>query len=454
MGFAATWSNLAIVRASCAKRLWLGSAGVAVFIATVWTAHALAPQPRPSESGFGLDFIAFYTAGSFVEQGRLTDLYHLDAVHQFQKELAAANHFDLGRAYGPWWNPPFYALVFEPLAKLPYRAASGVWIAINLICFAIACILLCRLLPAKTRWRTWALIPVLTILSAPFILAVSHAQNTCTSLLLLTTTVMLWRRRRAMAAGLVGGLMFYKPQLAAIVALVLVIDLGGRALAGYAITGAALLMINLVALPGTLTDYLHRLPENVHAFQTGTLYPWEQHVTLKAFWRLLLQGHSVGDAVPAVTLLWIVTAAMIAVMLIAAAVRTRIALRTSQDDPKSSHRRDRLIIATIVAMPLLMPFYFDYDLLLLTVPAVLFAAGCIQQKHGSRSSADRWIVVNWIALYLWQMINDEFAGKFHLNVSVLLLTTLASMLIRHMGRSDSQRIDDSETHDAPLRRAA
>ena len=30
--------------------------------------------------------------------------------------------------------------------------------------------------------------------------------------------------------------------------------------------------------------------------------------------------------------------------------------------------RDRLIAATIVATPLLMPFYFDYDLLLLSVP--------------------------------------------------------------------------------------
>jgi hypothetical protein len=454
MGFSQRWSNLAIVRASWAKRLWLGAAGVAVFIATVWTAHALAPKPGTHDAGFGLDFIAFYTAGSFVEQGRLVDLYNLDAVHQFQRELATANYFDIGRAYGPWWNPPFYALVFKPLATLPYRVASAIWIGLNLICFAFACVLLCRFLPEKARWQSWALVPVVTMLSAPFILAFSHAQNTCTSLLLLVATVTFWRKGRALIAGVVGGLLFYKPQLAALLALVLVIDLGWRALAGYAITGATLLAINLIALPGTLSDYLYRLPKNVTAFQTGTLYPWEQHVTLKAFWRLLLQGHSLGDATPAVTILWILTAAIIAVMLIAAAVRTRSTRGTSEYDPQIPSRRDRLIIATIVSTPLLMPFYFDYDLLLLAVPAVLFATHFVGQQHRAHSKSDRWILANWIALYIWQMVNDEVARKFHLNVSVLLLASLALMLITRIGRSEIRRVRDSEVDDASLRRAA
>jgi hypothetical protein len=189
MGLAARWSNLSIVRASWTKRLWLAAAGIAIFIATIWTTRALTSRSGSQGSGFGLDFIAFYTAGSFVDQGRLGDLYNLEAVHQFQRQVAGANHFDIGRAYGPWWNPPFYALVFKPLARLAYPAALIVWITLNLICFGVACVLLCRLLPERTNWRYRALVPVLTILSAPFILAVSHAQNACTSLLLLVVTV-------------------------------------------------------------------------------------------------------------------------------------------------------------------------------------------------------------------------------------------------------------------------
>ncbi len=38
-----------------------------------------------------------------------------------------------------------------------------------------------------------------------------------------------------------------------------------------------------------------------------------------------------------------------------------------------------LIAATVASTPLLMPFYFDYDQLLLAIPAVLFAAEWIRR---------------------------------------------------------------------------
>ena len=450
MALAATWSNLAIVRASWTKRLWLAAAGIAIFIATVWTARALRPSAEPDGSGFGLDFIAFYTAGNFVDHGRLGDLYDLDAVHQFQRELAAANHFDLGRAYGPWWNPPFYALAFAPLARLPYPAASATWIGLNLICFAVACVLMRRILPRQTHWQTSTLLPVLAVVSAPFILAVSHAQNTCTSLLLLALTVTLWRARRPALTGLVGGLMFYKPQVAFVLALVIAMDSGWRAVAGYAITGTILLAINLLTLPGTLTDYFRRLPQNVHAVQTGTAYPWEQHVTLKAFWRLLLQGHSLGDSTVAVWALMILSVAGVCILLVIAAVR----VRKTTDSLQRSQSRDRLIAVAIVATPLLMPFYFDYDLLLLALPAVLFAAERMSRDRDVRSAADRWAIASWILLYAWQMVNAEFAGRFHLNLSVVLLACLAWALIARIARTRPVEIRDTNEHPVELARAA
>jgi hypothetical protein len=373
MSLSSGLANLAIVRASNRRRLWLGAAGVVLFLATIAAGRWLGPQARAATNkGFGLDFIAFYTAGDFVAHSRVNELYDLNAVREYQHQLAAANQIDLGHAYGPWWNPPLYALIFVPFTRLSLPEATFLWLAINLACFALACVLLCRMLPAKTTWRTWMLVPILMIFSAPFILAVSHAQNTCTSLLLLTTTVVMWRSNRPLLAGLVGGFMFYKPQVAALVAIFLILDLGWKALLGYAITGTALLLTNLIALPGTLVDYLHRLPENVHSFQTQTHYPWEQHVTLKAFWRLLAQGHELGDA----SLLVVAATLLGSICLLGLLIRAQYRLRQQTgvaDAPATQIRRDRLIAATIATTPLLMPFYFDYDLLLLSVPAVLLA---------------------------------------------------------------------------------
>ncbi len=231
--------------ASARKRLWFGAACIAVFLATL-AITSLAqgpvgvPPPRmaaataTSQSGtVGLDFIAFYTAGTFVSEGRSNELYDLSAVQAFQRSLARANGVDLGDAMGPWWNPPFYAWVFVPLSHLPFGAATQTWMGFNLACAAAAVWLLCRMLPNGTGWRSWALVPILLVLSVPFIHTMTHAQNTCASLLLVTLTVTAWRSGRGFLAGLVAGLLFYKPQLAAVLALALVASLGWRSGLGW-----------------------------------------------------------------------------------------------------------------------------------------------------------------------------------------------------------------------------
>ena len=105
---------------------------------------------------------------------------------------------------------------------------------------------------------------------------------------------------RAIAAGLVTGLMFYKPQLGAVLASVVVISLGWRSMIGLAITGTLLLLASL-ALPGSLHDFLFQMPRNLHFVQCDVPYMWDRHVTFKAFWRMLMQGMGAGETK------WIVT---------------------------------------------------------------------------------------------------------------------------------------------------
>ncbi len=187
----------------------------------------------PSKKQFGLDFIAFYTGGSFVRTGRSAELFNLRSVQRFERQVAASNGADIGDALGPWWNPPFYAWVFAPISRLPFGAAAALWIGLNIACVAGACVLLCRMLPSGGGWRTWALVPVLTVLSVPFIHCVTHGQNTGTSLLLLSVVVTFWRAQRGVAAGLVAGLLFYKPQLAAVLGVMLVVSLGAAPSSGW-----------------------------------------------------------------------------------------------------------------------------------------------------------------------------------------------------------------------------
>jgi hypothetical protein len=271
------------------------------------------------------------------------------------------------------------------------------------------------------------------VLSTPFIHAISHAQNTCTSLLIVTVTVLFWRKQRALAAGIVAGLLLYKPQLAVVLSTVLVLDLGWRAMIGLGITGVALLLASL-ALPGTLHGFLHQMPANLHFVQDQAPYLWERHVTFKAFWRLLLQGRPAGNPLPLVRILAYSCSAAVACGLLWAVVRFRARRSTHQHETCA---RDRLIAATIAATPLLMPFYFDYDQLLLVVPAVLLAGEFVQRNPiAAITRGDKWLLRIWPVYYVWLMINPDIALLTRFSLTVPLLASVGGLLIARAARID------------------
>ena len=411
--------------------------------------NSFSPQDKAVTRGMlGHDFLAFYTAGSFVRDGRSRELYRLDSVRDFQRQISKASDLETGPSFGPWWNPPFYALAFEPLAKLLYPAALSAWRTINLLSLAAAvAILMAMVMRAEpSRWRAALLVPLLVVITMPFIQALSHGQNTMTSLLLLTATCALWRSKRGMLAGLVGGLLFFKPQLGLVIAGVMLLDLGIPAFIGLCITGVALLAINCIVLPGTLGDWLHQLPANVHWMQVERAYLWERHVTLKAFWRLLLQGRDAGEPTLLTTALTDLSIATFGLRLLIAVWRSRSLVAA---DPI---HRDRLIAAAITTMPLLMPFYFDYDLMLLAVPATLLAIE--QMKTTER--ADRRLVIAWIALVGWLYFNPPLATKSHVDVTVLLLGVVSWMSIERVNRAvgGARGLSVESTESPPLLRAA
>ncbi len=438
-------------RASNAKRFWLSGGSLAAFLLTLIIGnHFIAADRSVSREMLGHDFLAFYTAGSFVRDGRYHELYDLDSVRDYEQATAHAAGLEVGKSFGPWWNPPFYALVFEPLAALPYAKALDCWRWISVTAVILAIAILTTFVArskessvdtarsgasATASFKHWGLVPVLILISMPFIQAFSHGQNTFTSLLLLTVTVALWRGERRLLAGVACGLLFYKPQLGAVVAAAMVLDLGLTALAGVAITGIALILVTMIALPGSLGDWVHQLPANVRWMQVEHAYLWERHVTLKGFWRLLLQGREAGEANTLTTILTDLSLVILGVSLAAVAILHRF--KASMPDGQSV-RRDRLIAAAICAMPLLMPFYFDYDLLLLAVPATLYAAERVQRPQLMNASEDRILTAGWVLLFAWLFVNPAFAFHSHFSGSVLLLAGITILTLRRVNRPDGE----------------
>ena len=416
-------------------RLWQGGLALAVAILTMAIANQfVAPDKAVTGSMLGMDFLPFYSAGTFVRTGHAERLYNLSSIDAFEHQIAAANQIQLGTEFGPYWNPPFYAWYLAPFSALPYRLALSIWTGVNALALIAAIGLMVRMLPRDTSWRLWSLVPLLVLVSMPFVQAISHGQNTFMSLLLLCLTVTAWRQRRAVWAGVFCGILLYKPQLAAVLAVALVLTLGWRSLIGIGSVAAFFAVITVTTLPGTATAWLHQLPSNLHVMQIEHIYAWERHATFQAFWRMLLQGRSPGELSLAVRLLTAVSIALTSAGLLLVILRNR---KGSVDNcwtgETSVLRLERAISCTIVATPLMMPFYFDYDLLLLAVPAVLLASELIALAPGRPQRwNDRWLVRSWSLLFGLLLIHGPLAKLLGIGV---IVPALAMVMLLSIARA-------------------
>lgn len=400
------------------------------FLLTLAVGNFCLPESRRLTSGMvGHDFLAFYTAGTFIREGRARDLYDLEKFKTFQHELGRREGLEIGASFGPFWNPPFYAWPFAPLSALPYHQALAVWEGLNALCAIAAIAILIHLLRgAGYTAGIWALTPILIVTSMPFIQAATHGQNTFTSLLLLCLVLLNWTRSRPLLAGIFAGALFYKPQLGAVIALALVVTSGWRALVGVAVTGSVFALVTLFTLPGVLQDYQQLLPHNLRVFQVEQPYLWDRHVTLRAFWRLLLQGRETGEMWPMTKALWI--ASCVGVVSLLGWGMTKAAREMEFARP-----RELWFGAIILAMPLLMPFYFDYDLLLIATAAVLTVR--------ARPESARSLLAMWVVLFIWLLVNSTVGRLTHVNGTVLLLCGLLWMTLR---RLPARRVEpDTET---------
>jgi hypothetical protein len=428
-------------------RLWRAGGLLAIFMLTTLVCNCVISKDRAvTWDMLGHDFLAFYYGGTCARTGHFEQLYDLPATRAFEFKTGHAAGLSMGTSFGPWWNPPFAAWMFAPLSALPYLTALHIWWTIGLISLAISIFLMCRMLSGG--WKTKLLVPLLILPMMPCFQAFCHGQNTYFSLLLLTTTVTLWRAGWSVLAGIVCGLLFYKPQLGAIVAVVLVLSQGRRAMIGVCLTGTAFVLVNMLTMPGSMHEFAYHMPQNIRWIQEQMVYRWERHITFKAFWRMAIQGWSVGPTATSVKIMW-----GLCELAVIAGLATLI-FKTPPSQ-RSGSRRDRLISAAIIAMPLLMPFYFDYDLLLLSVGVVVLAADYQRnaKEQASVNWEDRWLVGVLATVYIGlEFTMILYKSRIHPIVPLLSFATL--LLIRRGLRARAIPATASQPNPYPTALAA
>jgi hypothetical protein len=217
--------------------------GYAVSLALLFLAHVwiLDAQGRPQLQ----DFVAFWSAGKLALKGAAVSAYDPHAQHAAE---AAAIGYDFPGAL-EWPYPPLFFFVVAPLALLPYATAFVLWCLATLTAYAATI--------AKIAGRSEAWIVACT--APPVLAALMAGQNGLLTASLLGLSLLLLEKRPAFA-GLVIGLLSYKPQFGILFPLALA---AGGYWRSFLWAGVSVVAANGLAAAvfgeGTLTGFLHAM---------------------------------------------------------------------------------------------------------------------------------------------------------------------------------------------------
>ena len=294
------------------------------------------------------DYIAFHAAGRLVLSGRAAELYSHDAVVQVQDELLGGRipHF-----YDAFRNPPFYALLFAPLALLDLLQGFAVWCLLGLACLALALWLLLQ--ETLWLWSRWRGVLIFVAAFPPVYFGFIDGENALLSLLLFALIYRAFARGQDLQLGVWCALGLFKPQLFFVFPLILLLTRRWRALGTYAVTALALAAISLalVGLDG-LQAWLRILlePEGGNATVNG----WRM-ASAKSFFDALLPSFATASFV----LYALVSATLLAGL-------TRVWTRQERNLPTA------WAFTCLVAV-LIDPHLVDYDLTVLVSAAIVAA---------------------------------------------------------------------------------
>ena len=225
-------------------RLWASAVLVASLaglgFVVVTATGAVDYQGRP----IGTDFSNVYAAGTWVLEGRAAAAF--DWPLQYAREQAIFG--DQTPFYG-WHYPPFFLFVAAALATMPYLVALAVWqgVTLGLYVFAIRAVLCATghapARPDPAAGRLWLLVAV--AFPAVFV-NLGHGHNGFLTAALLAGALVLLDRR-PLVAGVLIGLLAYKPQFGLMIPLVLAATGRWRVIAAAATTVVGLVVAATVA---------------------------------------------------------------------------------------------------------------------------------------------------------------------------------------------------------------
>ena len=338
----------------------------------------------------GTDFSNVYAAGSLTWQGRPAEAYQPARQHAEEKAVFGGREVPF---YG-WLYPPFFFSVAFLVASVPYAWGLAIWLAASLAAYLAA---MRGILPRPETLLIAAAFPAVFI-------NIGHGQNGFLTAALLGGALH-WLDRRPWLAGVLIGLLAYKPQFGVLIPVALLA--GGRwSTIGAAVaTIAALLAVSFV----TLGDGVwHAFADSMTFTQTVVLEQggigWEKIQSVFSAMRMWGAGVHLAYAV------------QIALALMLAASLAWLWQSNAPFELKASALATASLLAT--------PYVLDYDLVALAIGIVFFVRHGL--SRGFRTFEISLLAAAWIA----PLLSRGVAGATGIPLGLMVLLAFYAFTLR------------------------
>ncbi len=384
----------------------LCASGVGLIYLLVTANGLVDAQGRP----LGTDFSSFYAAGTHVLDGNPAAPY--DLARQYAREQAI---FGASTPFYGWLYPPFFLFIAAVLALMPYGAALATWQAVTLGFYLLV---IRAILATSTLRPSTADVPVsgrerglpdhlwfLLALAFPAVLInIGHGQNGFLTAALIGGALSALDRR-PIVAGVLFGLLAYKPQFGLMIPIVLAASARWRAFSAAVVT-VAFLVVAATLVFGW--DVWHAFVESTRFTRLVVLEQgdpgWYKMQSVFAWARMwgapiplayALQGAVVAGLVAALIGLW-------------------------RSATPYSLKAAAFCLATILATP----FTFDYDMMVLAPAIAFFAADGLTRGFGP------WEKTALATLWLTPLVARTFAQMTLVPIGVPAMVALFVLLLR------------------------
>ena len=244
--------------------------------------------PQYTINAFGLypgsDYPGFYIAGKILNHYSYDQLYNLDLQFEILQSLRPNHDAALPNPY-----PPFFNLLFKPLARLPFISSYFTWLFISVSLYLLGIFLLRRSCRHISR-DDFTTAFLLAVSFEPFIIETCiGGQSSACGFFILSLTVFLEKSNRPLLAGLVLGFALYKPPLLLIILPFLLATKRFKVFTGFLICAVLLAIISLVIVgPKACSDWLQiQIDYSKASTVSSDVFREFKFVDISSFLRLL-----------------------------------------------------------------------------------------------------------------------------------------------------------------------